>query len=366
MRLQSHKATRVVNGNICSISHLTHLAPGAIFDGMKILEHCLEIAAGLVVIMVLIEESIRWLRRKRDRKPRFNRMAAILFLLMAASAGAQQVVVTYNGQLYVQTTNSGGQISLMPVTQPIVPFNGALYFQTTNANGSMSLSPVTVINSAVSATPLPAQYVTQAPAAPQPLLNIATPVVSAVVPNYAVPSGYSLVPNGQIATGAPVNTNGPPTTQSIYQTALAYVSQFNTNLMTFSTNSPAELWTGPVFEKGIQIGALTGVDYKPFSKAPGLFFGDAATLAATVGTVAADEVDFGYAIRHYDLEVKLFAGAVDQFSANYGNQKGLGGSVGAQVEKALTDNTFAGFRLEDIFGQKQNEFLAAIVAGTTF
>jgi hypothetical protein len=114
---------------------------------MKRFEHCMEFAAWFVIVMVAFEEFMRWRRNKRNRKPRFNRMAVILFLLLTASAGAQQVVVTYNSQLYIQTTNGGGQISLMPVTQPIVPFNGALYFQTTNANGSMALSPVTVINS---------------------------------------------------------------------------------------------------------------------------------------------------------------------------------------------------------------------------
>jgi hypothetical protein len=303
-------------------------------------------------------------RRKYSSLIKYAPAAFILFA--ALSMLAQQVVTTYNNQLYVQTTNSGGQISLVPVTQPIVPYGGALWFQTTNANGTLSLSPVTVINSPVSATPLPAQYAQQVQQVPQPLLNVVGPVISAVVPGYAVPSGYSLVPNGQIAAGAPVTTNGPPTAQSIVQTAFAYVSQFNTNLMTFSTNSPLEIWTGPVFEKGIQIGALVGFDDRPFAGVPGLFLGDVATLAATVGTIAADEFDVGYAIRHYDLEVKLFAGAVDQFSENYGNQKGFAGSVGFQPEKALTDNTFAGFRVEDIFGRKQNELIAAFVLGTTF
>lgn len=83
---------------------------------MKLLEHCLEIAAGLVIIMVLIEEFLRWSRNKRASRSRFNRMAVILFLLMAARAGAQtpKVVVTTNT---VVTTNS---VVLIPYAAPTV------------------------------------------------------------------------------------------------------------------------------------------------------------------------------------------------------------------------------------------------------
>lgn len=157
-----------------------------------------------------------------------------------------------------------------------------------------------------------------------------------------------------------------PTTQSFVQTAEQYVSQFNTNLLTFSTNAPFELWTGVGFEQGLSVGALVGFDAKPIAKWPGLYLGNMATFAGVIGTVAADEVDAGYAIVHYDLEIKLFAGAVAQFANDAGNTKGMRGSGGTQWEKALTANSFGGIRAEDIFGGRKNELMGALIGGFTF
>jgi hypothetical protein len=175
-----------------------------------------------------------------------------------------------------------------------------------------------------------------------------------------------LVPTGAIVAGQPVSTNSIPTTQSFVQTVESYVTQFNTNLLTFSTNSPFELWTGVGFQQGLSVGALAGFDAKPFHGLPGLYLGDVATFAGVIGTVAADEVDVGYAIVHYDLEVKLFAGAVAQFADDAGDTKGLRGSVGTQWQKAVSDNAFAGIRGEDIFGGPKNELQIALVTGFSF
>jgi hypothetical protein len=89
-------------------------------------------------------------------------------LILAQAVKAQQAVVTFNGALYSETTNAGGQVSLAPVTQPIVTFNSRQYLQSTNANGQVSLTPVTVAPSALTAvvstnTPVQTEAVTVNP-----------------------------------------------------------------------------------------------------------------------------------------------------------------------------------------------------------
>jgi hypothetical protein len=165
---------------------------------------------------------------------------------------------------------------------------------------------------------------------------------------------------------APTTTTTAPTTQSFVQSALDYVSSFNTNLNTFSTNANMELWTGVGFEQGTSVGALTGFDIAPIAKLPGLYLGNMTTFSGVIGTVASTELDAGYAYVHYDLKIKVFLGADAQFADDAGNTKGMRGSVGTQWEKALTDNSFAGIRAEDIYGGPKNELLIALITGFTF
>lgn len=178
-------------------------------------------------------------------------------------------------------------------------------------------------------------------------------------------SGFCLQDSGQAQT-----TNGPtaapPTTpQGFLQSVETYFTAFDTNSQTFSTNANYELWTGAAYQAGINLGAQFGIEARPIKKWPGLMLGSVSTLADTIGTIAQEEVDFGYSIRHYDVELTLGAGAVDTFAG--GSAKpGFKGGVFAEVKKALSKNTFAGTRIEGLFGGKASQPIVAIFAGFTF
>lgn len=178
---------------------------------------------------------------------------------------------------------------------------------------------------------------------------------------------FALVP---VLAFAQTNTSPvipAPTTQSFIQSVEAYFSSFDTNSQTFSTNSPYELWTGAAYQSGINLGAQIGVEARPIAKYPGLMIGSVSTLSSTVGTIAQEELDFGYSIRHYDVELTLGAGAVDTFAGGSASP-GFKGSVFAEVKKALTANTFAGMRIEGLFGggSKANVPMFGVFAGFTF
>ena len=87
---------------------------------------------------------------------KYLKYASIISAIVCSclAAEAQQTVVNFSGGLYIQTTNTGGQISLMPVTNPIVTFNSAQFLETTNAGGQLALSPVVVVSSPANAAPV--------------------------------------------------------------------------------------------------------------------------------------------------------------------------------------------------------------------
>lgn len=171
-----------------------------------------------------------------------------------------------------------------------------------------------------------------------------------------------------LASLAQTNTasTAPPSTQSFVASVEDYFTAFNTNSQTFATNSPYEIWTGAAYQSGINLGAQIGIEGKPFSKYPGLELGSVTTLASTVGTLAQEEVDLGWSIVHYDVELTLGAGAIDTFTGQA--DAGFKGGVFAEVKKALTANTFAGTRIEGIFGSgsKADQPVVSLFAGFTF
>lgn len=173
-------------------------------------------------------------------------------------------------------------------------------------------------------------------------------------------------------TAPPTPTSPPaaaqaPTPQTFIQSVEGYFSSFDTNSQTFGTNAPYQMWTGVAYQNGINLGAQVGIEGNPFSKWPAFTIGSVSTLAATVGTIAQEEFDFGYSIVHYDVRLTLGAGAVDTFHGGTG-PSGIKGSVYASVEKALSANTFAGVRVEGLFGggSKANVPMFGIFAGFTF
>lgn len=165
------------------------------------------------------------------------------------------------------------------------------------------------------------------------------------------------------AEPAEAQTNPPvPTPQSFISTAESYVTSFNTNLTTFGTNAPLELWTGAAYQSGLNLGAQVGLEYKPLAKWPGLTLGSVTTMAGIGGTFAEEEADIGYSIEHYDVEFSAGIGGVYDFQ-----DSGMRGAVYAEIKKALTQNTFAGARIEGLFGgSKSSQPIVSIFAGFTF
>lgn len=168
---------------------------------------------------------------------------------------------------------------------------------------------------------------------------------------------------------APADQAAPiaATPQGFISSVESYFTSFDTNSQTFSTNAPWQMWTGVAYQNGINLGAQVGIEGTPISKWPAFTLGSVSTLAATVGTIAQEEFDFGYTIRHYDVQLTLGAGAVDTFHGGTG-PSGIKGSIYAEVKKALSANTFAGVRVEGLFGggSQANVPMFGIFAGFTF
>jgi hypothetical protein len=163
-----------------------------------------------------------------------------------------------------------------------------------------------------------------------------------------------------VSAQAQTNTNTSP--QSFFGTAFDYVTKFNTNLTTFGTNSPYELWMGAAYQSGLNIGAQVGLEAKPFSGVPGLTLGSVTTMAGIGGTFAEQEADLGYSIVHYDTEFGVGLGGVYGFQENT-----FQGAIYAEIKKAMTQNTFAGTRIEGVFGSgKPSQPIVSVFAGFTF
>jgi hypothetical protein len=163
--------------------------------------------------------------------------------------------------------------------------------------------------------------------------------------------------DGTIATDG---TNAGPTPQSFFTTVAGYFTTFNTNLATFTdtNNFHGTVWAGADYQSGV------GVEY-PFYK--GLTLVSVTRNADVAGTILSQQGDLAITITHYDTQLSLGAGLGYCF-ANAGDLRpGLFGSVFAEAKKALTDNTFAGVRLEDDFSGKTPSIpVVSIFAGFRF
>jgi hypothetical protein len=204
-------------------------------------------------------------------------------------------------------------LTVIPAKADIVTLNGAQYTQATNSAGQVILTPV------------------------------AAPVVA-------------------------VASQPIPTPQSFLTTVEGYFTSFNTNLTTFGTNAPYEAWAGVAYQAGLRLGANLALEAKPFSGAPGFMIGSVSTLADTVGTIAQQEVDVGWSIVHYDVELTAGGAALYTFQDGYDkNGKGMNGGVFVEAKKALTENTFAGIRAEEVFGSgRANQPILTLFGGFTF
>ena len=159
--------------------------------------------------------------------------------------------------------------------------------------------------------------------------------------------------------------------QSFIQSGYDYFTSFNTNLGgasgPFNTNSDYQVWMGAAYQSGVNLGVQLAAEANPFKGAPGLMVGEVSTFAPQVGTIADQELDFGWSIVHIDTRLTAGGAAAYCFGSDTEANKGLKGGFFAEVQKALTQNTFSGLRGEGLFGSgKGNQLIVSLEVGATF
>ena len=176
--------------------------------------------------------------------------------------------------------------------------------------------------------------------------------------------------SGITATGTLTLTNtSPPQAQSFFTSVEQYFTSFDTNSQTFSTNNGFQIWSGVQYQSGVNLGATFAIEAQPFSGAAhGLTLGGVATLSDVIGTVAQNEFDIGWSLRHYDVRITAGAAAVYTYQSNGLGEKGAAGGIYLEFEKALSANTFGGVRLKEQFGggQHANQPFLYLFAGFVF
>lgn len=149
---------------------------------------------------------------------------------------------------------------------------------------------------------------------------------------------------GQMTARGQSVTNAAPVTEQFYQQAFGYLTSFNTNLTTFtSTNFHGSIWAGADYQSGVNVASSLAAEV-PVYKALSL---DAVVRNADVaGTLLSAQSDVGVNWSVFDTQITAGIGLGDNFSAVGGVPSGLYASVFGEVKKAMTQNTFAGVRLE--------------------
>lgn len=202
------------------------------------------------------------------------------------------------------------------------------------------------------------------------VLACITPVFSQTVSVNGSQFTQSTNSNGQIVltpsvgSALPTGSSSPaPTLQSFGTSFVNYFSSFNANLTnTFSTNQPYQVWLGASYQSGVFLGGLIGFEAQPFSGCRGLTLREVSTLAPTVGTLAGEEFDIGYSISYVDTRLTAFTGAHYDIVGD-----SMQAAFGIEVEKALTQNTFAGLFAEGITHDTKNgQLIIGFVTGATF
>jgi hypothetical protein len=161
-------------------------------------------------------------------------------------------------------------------------------------------------------------------------------------------------------------TNTAPSPTTFFQDIGAYFSSFNTNLTTFTdtNNFHGVVWAGADYQSGVNIASSLGVEY-PFYKS--LTAISVTRNADVAGAILSEQADLGVSITHFDTQLTL-GGGLGYCFASVGDLKpGLYGSIFAEAKKAMTDNTFAGMRLEDDFsGKTPNVPVLSVFVGFRF
>ncbi|HVU07649.1 MAG TPA: hypothetical protein VHG89_03800 [Verrucomicrobiae bacterium] len=135
---------------------------------------------------------------------------------------------------------------------------------------------------------------------------------------------------------AQTETNLPPQT-SFFGSVENYFTSFDTNSTTF-TSERGEVWTGVVYQNGLNFADDLGVDYNLGAK--GIYAEGIFRNAGIAGTIVGAQAGLGYSIVHFDT--KLSVGVDGGYDFNRDNPCA---TFYVDARKALTENTFAGLRL---------------------
>lgn len=141
-----------------------------------------------------------------------------------------------------------------------------------------------------------------------------------------------------LALPAAAQTNDvPPTPTSFYQTALGYFTSFS-SLQTFQTNYSGLFGLGPDYQDQINTSMLLTAKYNVY-RTLGLQ-GSLHTFGLGSSTLVQAGGGIDYDIIVHDVRISPFLEA--GYSWRY---KKLALEVGAELDKALTENTYGGVRL---------------------
>jgi hypothetical protein len=157
-------------------------------------------------------------------------------------------------------------------------------------------------------------------------------------------------------------------TQTFFQSAASYFTSFNTNLTTFSpSENTFDIMSGVENQQGVGITAVLGLRYNPIRTDSGIMAGVSAVIrnADVAGTIVSEEIGLSLSKVKHDVKLSFIVspGYHKEFDSGY-----VG--LSAEVNKALTQNTFAGLRLtHDLFFKDKNQTDTPklwIQAGITF
>jgi hypothetical protein len=137
------------------------------------------------------------------------------------------------------------------------------------------------------------------------------------------------------------NTNSAP--QQFYTTAFDYFTSFDTNLLTFQTNYHGCAWAGADYQSGVNVASSLGLEYGLYKS---VSVESVTRNAAIAGTILSEEVALGLNYTVYDTQLTGGAGIGDNFAGVGSTKSGLYGVIFAEAKKALSENTFAGTRIE--------------------
>ena len=162
------------------------------------------------------------------------------------------------------------------------------------------------------------------------------------------------------ALRAQTATNAPAAPPSFTQSVTGFFTSFGTN--TFN-NTRGWVETGVAYQNNIDFASQLelGLQIKSTGTNSGLYLISETFNAGIAGTIVSEQIDAGWGLNIKDTRILFFAGGGYDFP----NGK-LFPSVGGEVQKRLTENTFAFVRLEEQWSGKTSAPVVAIGGGFTF